>query len=102
TQQQLSPMYQAIFAAAPSDAAGATAWLGQWLPIINIVLGDFARSSGVEVTYGYQFASMVNAFEQSSLPLSIAQVAQALGVPPGEVIDGGSSITGPNSPSIYY
>ncbi len=71
TQQQLSPMYQAIFAAAPSDAAGATAWLAQWLPIINIVLGDFARSSGVEVTYGYQFASMVNAFEQSGLPLSI-------------------------------
>ena len=102
TQQQLSPMYEAIFAAAPSDAAGATTWLSDWLPIINIVLGDFARSNGTEVTYGYQFASMVHAYEQSNLPISIEQAAQALGVPAGEVIEGGSTFGGPNSPSIYY
>ena len=102
TQQQLSPMYQAIFAAAPSDQAGATAWLTAWLPIINVVLGDFAQSNGTAVTYGYQFASMVHAFEQANLPLSIAQVAEALGVPSGEVISGGSTLSGPNTPSIYY
>jgi Ca2+-binding RTX toxin-like protein len=102
TQQQLSPMYQAIFAAAPSDQAGATAWLTDWLPVINIVLGDFAQSNGTAVTYGYQFASMVHAFEQANLPLSIAQVAEALGVPSGEVISGGSTLSGPNTASIYY
>jgi Ca2+-binding RTX toxin-like protein len=102
TNEQLSPMYEAIFAAAPSDAAGAMQWLTNWLPIINIVLGDFARSNGVEVTYGYQFASMVHAYEQTNLPLTIEQTAAALGVPPGEVIEGGGTITGPNSPSIYY
>ena len=102
TQAELAPMYEAIFAAAPANAAGATSWLTQWLPIINIVLGDFARSNGQDVTYGYQFASMVIAYENSNLPLDIEDTAVALGVPSGEVIEGGSSFTGPNSPSIYY
>ena len=66
------------------------------------MLGDFAQSNGTAVTYGYQFASMVHAFEQANLPLSIAQVAEALGVPSGEVISGGSTLSGPNTPSIYY
>src|ERR1051326_8464689 len=102
SQAQLAPMYQAIFAAAPSDATAAASFIADWLPVINIVLGDFARSQGVQVTYAYQFASMVQAFEQSSLPISIEAVAAAMGLPAGEVIEGGSTITGPNGPSIYY
>jgi hypothetical protein len=110
TASELTPMYQAIFAAAPSDAAGAAAWLARWTPIIDVVLGDFDRGSGQgqaqatgqKVTYGYQFASMVRAFEASGLPLDIGTVATALGVPAGEVIAGGATLSGPNSSSIYY
>ena len=29
-------MYEAVFRAAPQDAAGATAWLTQWKPIIDV------------------------------------------------------------------
>jgi hypothetical protein len=102
TDAQLAPMYQAVFAAAPNDAAGATAWLTQWKPIIDVVLGDFARGSGLDVTYAYQFASMVRAFEASSLPLDIEHAAAALGVPQDLIIEGGSTLTGPDDPSIYY
>src|SRR5262249_43485819 len=77
TDAQLAPMYEAIFQAAPADAAGATAWLTAWKPIIDIVLGDFDRNQGVSVSYAYQFASMVHAYEASNLPLSIADAAVA-------------------------
>jgi hypothetical protein len=109
TPAELTPMYQAIFGAAPSDAAGAAAWVARWTPIIDVVLGDFVRGAGaasqvtgLKVTYGYQFASMVRAFEATNMPLDIAAVATALGVPAGEVVTGGGTITGASPSSIYY
>jgi hypothetical protein len=103
TPGELTPMYLAIFNAAPSDAAGAAAWLAQWKPIVDVVVGDFARGQGLLVTYGYEFASMVRAFEASNLPLDIVTAASALGVPADEIITGsGSALTGPNQSSIFY
>jgi Ca2+-binding RTX toxin-like protein len=102
TDGQLTPMYEAIFAAAPGDAAGATAWLVRWKPIIDVVLGDFARGSGLDVTYGYQFTSMVNAYEALGLPIDIKAAAEALGIPSGLIVDGGATLTGPDQSSIYY
>ena len=103
TDAQLAPMYEAIFNAAPSDPAAATAWLQEWTPIINAVLGDLNRPNNVVVTYGYQFASMVGAYQASNLPLDIADVATALGIPSGEVIEGsGATLTGPDQSSIYF
>src|SRR5437588_11538067 len=43
TDQALTPMYEAIFRAAPADAAGATNWLTGWKSIIDVVLGDYVR-----------------------------------------------------------
>ena len=103
TDQQLTPMYEAIFSAAPSTAAGAMGWLQQWKPIIDIVLGDFDRGEGLDVTYGYQFASMVRAFEDVGLPLGIADAATALGVPGDTIVSGtGSTLTGTATPDIFY
>jgi hypothetical protein len=102
TEAQLTPMYDAIFAAAPGDATGAAAWLAAWKPIIDVVLGDFDRGEGLQVTYGYQFASMVRAYESSHLALSIEDAATALGVPAGLVVEGGANFTGPDGSSIYY
>jgi hypothetical protein len=68
TDDQLAPMYEAIFNAAPADAAGAAAWLTAWKPVIDVVLGDFDRGQGQPVSYAYQFASMVHAYEASHLP----------------------------------
>jgi lipopolysaccharide export system protein LptA len=102
TDAQLAPMYQAIFNAAPADAAGATAWLTAWKPIIDVVLGDFDRGEGKQVSYGYMFASMVPAYEATHLPLSIADAAVALGIPMGEVVAGGATLTGTDDAQIFY
>jgi hypothetical protein len=102
TDDQLAPMYEAIFNAAPADAAGAAAWLTAWKPVIDVVLGDFDRGQGQPVSYAYQFASMVHAYEASHLPLSIVDAAVALGVPQGEVVAGGATLTGTDAAQIFY
>jgi hypothetical protein len=102
TDGQLSPMYAAIFQAAPSDAAGAAAWLAQWKPIVDVVLSNLDRDQDLSVSYAYVFASMVHAYETVGLPLDIASAATALGVPGDMVIDGGSTLAGNGSPDIFY
>src|SRR5262249_57566598 len=102
TDGQLSPMYAAIFAAAPPDAAGAAAWLAQWRPIVDVVLSNLDRDQDLAVSYAYVFASMVHAYETVGLPLDIVGAATALGVPSDMVIAGGSTLTGNGSPDIYY
>jgi hypothetical protein len=101
--QQLTPMYEAIFRAAPQTAAGATAWLEQWNPILNVIFGDFNRGEGLETTYGYMFANMVAAYETVGLPLDIADAAAALGVPKNEIIEGGSTLVSTSANGdIFY
>jgi Ca2+-binding RTX toxin-like protein len=102
TDGQLSPMYAAIFQAAPADAAGAAAWLAQWKPIVDVVLSNLDRDQDLSVSYAYVFASMVHAYETVGLPLDIASAASALGVPGDMVIDGGSTLAGNGSPDIFY
>ncbi len=102
TDAELSPMYEAIFKAAPSDPAGAMAWLTAWKPIIDIVLGDFDRGEGLQVSFAYMFASMVHAYEDVGLPLSIADAAGALGVPENEVVTGGATLTGTADTQLFY
>ena len=99
---QLTPMYAAIFAAAPADAPGAESWLSAWKPIINVVLGDFDRGEGGDATYGYMFASMVRAFEGASLPLAITAAAEALGVPSDLIVTGGTALVGSEDSDIFY
>jgi hypothetical protein len=43
TDAQLAPMYEAIFRAAPADAAGAAGRLTAWKPIIDILLSNLDR-----------------------------------------------------------
>src|SRR5579883_3061384 len=102
TDQQLAPMYEAIFQAAPSDRAGAASWLAEWKPIIDVVLSNLDRGQGLAVSYAYVFASMVHAYETVGYPLDIVATAAALGVPSDMVVTGGSTLTGNGSPDIFY
>ncbi|MGY3448401.1 calcium-binding protein [Bradyrhizobium sp. USDA 4353] len=102
TDEQLAPMYEAIFRAAPQDAAGAAAWLASWKPVIDIVLGDLDRGEGRQVSYAYMFASMVHAYETVGLPLDVRAAANALGVPGDTIVTGGSTLTGTGNAGIFY
>jgi Ca2+-binding RTX toxin-like protein len=104
TADQLEPMYEAIFRAAPADAAGATAWLDQWKPILDVVLGDFARGEGAEVTYGYRFVNVVAAYEAAGLPLGIVAAASALGIPSDLIYAGSATLNGSavNDANLFY
>jgi hypothetical protein len=102
TDQQLAPMYEAIFQAAPGDAAGAATWLAQWKPIVDVVLSNLDRGQDLAVSYAYVFASMVHAYETVGLPLDIVGAATALGVPSDMVITGGGTLAGNGSPDIFY
>ncbi|HZB42366.1 MAG TPA: hypothetical protein VE487_15445, partial [Ilumatobacter sp.] len=104
TSYQLEPMFEAIFRDAPADAAGATQWLEQWKPILDVVLGDFARGEGQDVTYGYRLANVVAAYEAASLPLDLRSAAITLGIPGDLIIAGGAELTsgGSNDANLFY
>lgn len=103
TDEQLTPMYEAIFDAAPLTTNGATEWLEDWSPIIKVVLNDFVRDEDRTLTYGYQFACMVPAFETIGLPLSLDAAAEALGIPSDLIVEGvGSTLVGTSESDIFY
>jgi Ca2+-binding RTX toxin-like protein len=102
TDQQLAPMYEAIFQAAPVDATGAASWLTQWKPIVDVVLSNLDRGQDLAVSYAYVFASMVHAYETVGFPLDIVGTAAALGVPSDMIVTGGSTLSGNGSPDIFY
>ncbi len=102
TDQQLAPMYEAIFRPAPADPAGAASWLTEWKPIVDVVLSNLDRGQDLAVSYAYVFASMVHAYETVGLPLDIVAAATALGVPGDTVVAGGSTLTGGADPDIFY
>jgi Ca2+-binding RTX toxin-like protein len=101
TDQQLSPMYEQIFGHAPTGPSGVTAWLASWRPIVDVVLGDLDRG-GLTVSYAFTFASMVHAYETVGLPISMTEAAEALGVPSGLIIQGGSVVNGTDKADIFY
>jgi hypothetical protein len=104
TSYQLEPMFEAIFRDAPADATGATHWLEQWKPILDVVLGDFARGEGQQVTYGYRLANVVAAYEAVGLPLDLRSAAAVLGIPSDLIIAGGASLTtgGSTDANLFY
>lgn len=103
TDDQLTPMYEAIFAAAPPSTNGATEWLENWSSIIRVVLNDFVRDEDRTLTYGYQFACMVPAFETVGLPLSLQVAAEALGILSNLILEGsGTTFQGTSDSDILY
>ena len=102
TDEQLAPMYEAIFQAAPTDPVAAASWLTQWKPNVDVVLSNLDRGQDLAVSYAYVFASMVRAYETVGYPLDIVATATALGVPSDMVVAGGSTLTGNGSPDIFY
>jgi hypothetical protein len=82
TDRQLVPMFEAIFADAPGDEAGAQAWLNAWEPIVDAVLADYDRGgSHLAMTHAFVFTTVVAATENTDLVLDVKTAATSLGVP---------------------
>ena len=102
TDQELVPMFQAIFSAAPADAAGAEAWLQDWKPLIDTLLSDYDRPGASLVTKPFIFTTVVAAYETVGLGASLADAAASLGVP-ANVVDYGSGVrTGTDDGEIFF
>jgi hypothetical protein len=82
TDRQLAPMLEQIFNAAPATTVEATAYIGQWKDIFDVVLQDFQRGNpDLSMTYAYLFQNLVGAYENTNLSLSIVQAAQVFDIP---------------------
>jgi Ca2+-binding RTX toxin-like protein len=96
TDYQLQPMLQQIFAATPAGPADAEAWLKQWNTIIGMMLSDYRRDDqGRQVTDPFLFESIVAAYENVPVAISIKDVATSLfDIPQSGIFMGPGTITG--------
>jgi Ca2+-binding RTX toxin-like protein len=105
TDYQLQPMLQQIFGATPTVPADAEAYLKQWNNIIGMMLPDFHRDDqGRQVTDPFLFESIVAAYENVPVGISIKDVAASLfDMPQSEIFMGPGTITGGDTTSdILY
>jgi Ca2+-binding RTX toxin-like protein len=103
TDRQLVPMFEAIFQAAPGDAAGASAWLASWEPIIDSMLVDYKRGASHLInSYAFIFTNIVAAHENVGLAIDVKSAAIQLGIPGSLVQDGSGLMLGTSENDIFY
>lgn len=82
----LIPAFTAIFEDAPADAAGAEAWLDDWMPFVNGLMKDYVRTqSHLSVNNPYLANALIAAWEATDLPLTLDVVTEAFGIAPGTI-----------------
>ncbi len=100
--RELMPVFEAIFTEAKLSSHDA-AWIGQWKPILDIVIGDFVRGGAHLLnTYGFLTQNIVAAYEDSELALDFHSVATALGIPGDLLTTGSGTLTGTEDNDIFY
>jgi Ca2+-binding RTX toxin-like protein len=100
--RQLIPVFQAIFGEAVT-ASHDTAWLAQWKPMLDVVIGDYVRGDAYLLnTYGFLASNIVAAYEDSGLALGFADVASALGIPPELIVTGSGTLAGSDDADVFY
>ncbi|MCI4661101.1 MAG: AHH domain-containing protein [Neomegalonema sp.] len=83
TSGELRPLFTAIFDAAPSD--GLEAYLAGWASLLPVVYADFNHKGAAPLTSGMLTANLLAAHASSTLPLSFAETAAALGIDTGKL-----------------
>ena len=100
--RELIPVFESIFTAAKNAGHDAT-WIGEWKPLLDIVIGDFSRGESYLLnTYGFLAQEMVAAYEDTGLPLSFSAVASALGIPSDLIVTGSGTLNGSSDADIFY
>ena len=103
TDRQLIPVYEAIFADAPADAAATEDWLGRWKQILDVVIGDYHRGDDHLLnSYSFLFGNIVAAYESTGLAMDITAASVALGIPDGLIVTGTGDMAGTGDKDIFY
>ncbi|WP_306030727.1 calcium-binding protein, partial [Stappia sp. MMSF_3263] len=102
TDRELVPMFEAIFAATPTDASAAQDWLSSWNTLVNAFISEYDRPGIRTANQPFLFTTIVAAYENIGLPLGLAQTAGLFGIP-AEILDFGSgSRLGTVDSTIYF
>ena len=94
TPREMAPMFEAIFAAAPSGALAATEYLQDWHQILSTMYPDYkVAGSGnlfgqsVVVDQRYILQMMLPAFETVGIDLDLRATMYALGIPQDRLLE---------------
>lgn len=102
TDKQLVPFIQNIFESAPGTVSGDEAWIASWKPLVDVVLNDYARPDGFDISYSYLFQNVVAAYENSPLAISLVDAAGAFSVPEDQIIIGTGTLVGTDDNDLFY
>ncbi len=104
TNDQLVPMFEAIFNAAPSDQAGAEAWLEDWAPVITVMTNDYFKGETRLINpAAFLFSNIVAAFENVGVATDLTSAAEALGIPASSINTGSAGVrNGTIDQDLFY
>jgi Ca2+-binding RTX toxin-like protein len=103
TAHQLSPMLEAIFAAAPETSAGATDYIAGWQSVLRVMIADLNRGGAtLQGSYAYLFQNLVSAYENEPIPLSLTQAASVFSIPQDLIRIGIGEVNGGNDADLFY
>ncbi|WP_186400864.1 calcium-binding protein [Stappia sp. P2PMeth1] len=102
TNRELVPMFEAIFEAAPTDPSAAQDWLGAWNTLVNAFISEYDRPGIRVANQPFLFTTIVAAYENIGLPVSLAEAAGLFGIP-AEILDlGVGHRIGSSESTIYF
>ncbi|MBL0375288.1 hypothetical protein JJB09_25055 [Rhizobium sp. KVB221] len=90
----ISDVFHALLVDAEAVAT-PVAWLSEWKPFMDVFFADYSRGGGnLPVNYGYLVQQMMNAVERENGGISVANFADAFGIPEGLVQNGSGTVDG--------
>lgn len=101
TGRLLAPTFENLLQLADAET-DPTAYLLTWKPLLDAVIGDYNRGSGLLNTTGFVAANIVAAFEAVSPGFSFTDAVEGLGLDPDQFILGAGSLAGTTDHDIFY
>jgi hypothetical protein len=103
TDRQLAPFFEKIFEAAPGTSLGDAAYLDSWKATIDIVINQFDREdSSAPNSYGFIFQSLVSAYENYPLAVSLIDAAEVLDIPTDLIVTGSGALVSSEDADLFY
>jgi Ca2+-binding RTX toxin-like protein len=102
TAHQLVPTLEAIFTATPAATSAAETFIAGWKDVIDVMMPDFQRPDGSDVTFAYLFQNLVGAYENVPIPLTLQQAASVLDIPQDLIKIGAGNLNGTAEADLFY